>query len=915
MTFPLLQTKLFIPLNNSLLPRPSLLKILEDGQKANHRLILLSSSAGSGKTSLLSEWASYHPEEFCWLSLDDEDNEPVRFWKYFIAALQRLQSGIGQTADSLLDSPQPVPSQTILTTLLNEFVDHPKPFILVLDDYHLISNLDIHSGIAFLVEHLPPHVSLIISTRADPPLPIVRWRAHNLLTEIREANLRFSAEEASTFLNSMGLSLTREDILAIETRTEGWIAGLQLLGLALKSRTFTQDQNNLDPSPFISAFAASNQYILDYLAEEVLSHLDKGIQDFLLKTSILERMCAGLCDEVVWIPGENKDLPSITTNDSRSILNYLEHSNLFTIPLDEQHNWYRYHHLFADLLSKRLLESLSSIEIQNLHSRASHWLARNNLTDEAIRHAVLGKDFDLAASLIEPVARTMMFSGQVNILKNWIDALPETCLQSHLHLKIYLTWITLIQGICELTQEKVQETEQLVQALPSSPENNQLKVELMVVLCRFIALSGDSTQAIQIAQEVLGILPDEDVASRARIQSALAIAYGLDGDIEKAEAAFRECLELAHASGYYSLAAHTAMMVGMGNAHYGRLRESATYLQEVIDQGIQSGQKISFPAGQGYIGLASIYLEWNDLETAEKMLQQGLELCTQAGLDGIFSGLVIKARLLQAKGDLEGALNEVQSVEKNFQRKDQDTTARQVQILLAMGNVDAASRWLKPLMAMLNADPAFPKIPFLFLEFFKIILARIHLARGETDQALHLLDEVQEKAEPGKRFGHLIEVYLLKSLAFQKQNGGEINSIGRINLEKALSLAEPEGYKLLFLEIGAKIIPLLKALIRNPGTEGRLKKYATQLLAAFSNKNTTTEVPASPVPIEEIEALSQREIEILRLIGEGCSNQEIAERLFITLHTVKKHSSHIFAKLSVTSRTQAVARAHQVGLL
>lgn len=917
MTFPLLQTKLFIPTDRHLLPRPHLINLLEEGRKAGHRLILVSSSAGSGKTSLLSEWAARHPEEFCWLSLDSEDNEPVRFWKYLIAALQRVQPGVGQNAASMLESSQPVPSQTILIGLINDIVNDPKPFILVLDDYHILSSQEIHSGIAFLLEHLPHGVSLVISTRADPPLPIVRLRAHNSLTEIREAHLRFSAEEASLFLKTMGLSLSIEDVLAIDARTEGWIAGLQLVGLALKSHSITQDQTSADPHHFISAFTGSHQHILDYLAEEVLSHLDPSVQDFLMKTSILERLCAELCEEVMQGAGDHKDSSSVAPVSGRSILTFLEHANLFTIPLDEEHRWFRFHHLFADLLSSRLQDILSAGEIQELHIRASHWLAQNGWFDEAIRHALLSQNFEMAAGLIEPLARTMMFSGRVNTLKHWIDSLPDACLQSHLHLKIYAVWIVLMQGICELTQQKIQETEQLIQALPPLPENNQLKVELMVVLCRFIAISGDTSQAIRVALEALELIGENDLASRARVQSALAIAYGLDGSLEKADRAFKECLQLARTSGYYSLAAHTTMLVGLGNTHYGRLREPARYLQEVINLGTSPGQTLPFPVGQGYIGLAGIYLEWNRLDEAEELLQKGIELCRQGGLDGAFSRTVLQARLRQARGDLSGALEEIQIAEKVFERKDHDTADRQVQILLAMGNTDAASRWLPPLTSMLNADPAASRIPFLFLEVLQILVARILLARGEITQALQMLDEIQARAVHGKRFGHLIEVYALKALAFEKQNGGKMTPQALEYLELALQLAGPEGYTLLFLEMGAELVPLLEALTHHATAANGERKYAGELLTAFSARSIPGEVPAAMLaaPLEDNNELSQREIEILGLIGEGQSNQDIADHLFITLHTVKKHTSHIFSKLGVTSRTQAVARARQAGLL
>lgn len=912
MAFPLIQTKLYIPLAHHLLPRLHLIQTLEEGRYQSHRLFLISSSAGSGKTSLLSAWAAQHPGEFAWVSLDEGDNEMGRFWRYVIAAIQTTQPGFGHEASELLNSPQPVPVQTVLVALINELAKLTTRVTLVLDDYHAISNAEIHSGIAFLSDHLAPQVSLVISTRADPPLPIVRLRAHNQLTEIREANLRFSVDETATFFGTMGLHFEDADLFAIESRTEGWIAGLQLIGLALKIPTSTQVSQ--DPHAFITTFTGSNQYILEYLAEEVLSRLDTRVQDFLVKTSIAEQICAGLCAEIIGQPEGNE-------RACQAILNDLERANLFTIPLDQEHAWYRYHHLFADLLSHRLIETYSTSDIQELHCRASVWMEDNNLLDEAIHHALLGKDYEFAANIIENLARDMMYAGRVNALKQWIQALPDTCLKSHLRLKLFETWIDLLQGICDLSKQKIQETEQLIQALPPTPENNQLKVELMVILCRFIAISGDSTQAIQLANDALRVLPESDLASRARVQSALAIAYGIDGEVEQAEAAFRECFRLARISEYYSLAAHTTMMVALGNARFGRLREPARYLQELIELGAPSRQKVFYPAGQADIGLASIYLEWNNLDKAEELLDQGLTLCSQSGLDGLFSGLILKARLRQARGDFNGALEEVRSAEERFQRKDHDTANRQVQALLAIGDVETAALFIPPIKSILNADRSIQRIPALFLEGLKITLARILIANGAIEEALSLLEPVQREAERGRRFGHLIEICLLRSAALQEQGDTGIVPASLQFMKRALELAEPEGFTTLFLEMGPNILPLLHAVTRDSTASQSAIRQAGILLEAFSGKDHLLPTPANQQDKIIIERtlqdfdLSQRELEILRLIGAGYSNQDIADRLVITLHTVKKHSSHIFSKLGVTSRTQAVALARQAGLL
>ena len=920
MITPLLQTKLFVPSPRGLISRPHLVQRLEEGRRAAHALTLISSSAGSGKTSLLSEWSAHSRSLFAWFSVDSEDNDSVRFWTYLIAALQRPQPGFSQSASQLLGSPQTIPIQTILISFINELADHTRPIVLVLDDYHVISNDEIHNGIAFLLEHLPSHVGLAISTRADPPLPVFRLRAHNQLTEIREADLRFSTNEAEIFLRKvMSLNLTKDEIQALENRTEGWIAGLQLAALALRA------PSPREPHEFIASFTGSQEFILEYLAEEVLAGQSKPVQEFLIRTSILQRMCGPLCDAL--IHGEARTpIDATPLAHGHAMLEYLEHSNLFTFPQDPEHKWFRYHRLFADLLASRLHSVLSDQDINELHRNAADWLAQNNLVDEAIQHALEAKDYEKAAAFIESVARSMMFTGRVNQLKSWLKAFPEPTLHANLRLNIYRVWIDYLQGICELSEQNLQETDQLIAALPPSPENDRLKVELMVVLCRFVSLLGNSARAIRMANEALSYLPDDDLASRARAQSALSIAYGIDGQVEKADQAFRECFRLAQASKYYSLAAHTTMLVAIGMANYGKLRAPASDLQAVLDMASDAGQKVFYPAGQAYIGLASIYLEWNDLQTAEKYVEQGMELCRQGGLDGIFYGLTIRSRLRQARGDLQGALDDILTAEQTLNRKDQTTFSRQVQIRIAMGDMDGLRQLEAALMALLQTGPGRLRIPTMFFEIVKVSQIRILLAYGETGQALQLIDELQAAAEPGRRFGRLIDVYLLRAVALQRQNRGKIHNLSLENMRHALDLAEPEGYTRVFLDEGPEAAFLLRAVEQDEATPERLKKYAVTLLDAIAQETKSAASPASVnrkmggpegQPIQEglVEPLSKREVEILRLIGEGLSNQEISDRLVITLHTVKKHSSNIFEKLGVNSRTQAVARAHQLGLL
>jgi LuxR family transcriptional regulator, maltose regulon positive regulatory protein len=462
--------------------------------------------------------------------------------------------------------------------------------------------------------------------------------------------------------------------------------------------------------------------------------------------------------------------------------------------------------------------------------------------------------------------------------------------------------------------------ETMLRSLPSSPQNDTLLKEMIVILSHWVALAGNTTRAIQLSQEALGFLPEGDEAARARVFSALAIAYGSEGSVEKADAAFRECLRLARASANYSLAAHTMMRGGIWLGYYGKLHEAARLYQSIIDMGVQAGQKIFYPAGQGLIGLASIYFEWNELESAEKALQQGMELCSQAGLDEVFTGWILKSQLRQAKGDLAGALEELQALEQAFPRSDTFAlTIRQIQLELAMGNIDRASRLALPFMNWLSTEEEHVSVrpPVVVVEIVELILIRVHLAQGKIEKALEMLAELQATAEPGGRFGHLIEMYLLRALAYQKQNQGKMLAVGIESLGQALALAEPEGYVLLFAEAGPEIVPLLKGIMKDPVASDKVKKYAQKLLNIVSrkDKSATSSIEGSRLGDEMIEALTDRELDVLRLIADGLKYEEIAGTLFISLNTVRTYVKGIYGKLNVNNRSQAIAQAHEYKLI
>jgi LuxR family maltose regulon positive regulatory protein len=902
MSISLLSTKLYIPpARLNAIARSRLTEKLLTSLNQPGSFVLLSGPAGFGKTTLLSEFVAGLRWPVAWVSLDEGDNDPIRFWSYLITACESVQAEVGESAWVLLQSPQPLPIESVPSILINDFAGLAGDMVLVLDDYHTIQSETIQAALKFLLEHLPGNLHIVISTRIDPPWPLARFRARNQMTEIRAQDLRFSFGESAEFLNrTMDLNLSTEDVAALDERTEGWVAALQLAALSMKGRS--------DIAGFVKGFTGSHVYIAEYLVEEVLKSQPEDVQGFLLKTSILERLNAGLCEAITGC------------ENGQSVLMDLYRANLFLIPLDDEQKWYRYHRLFADLLTYRLKQTLQANEILKLHSLASAWLAQNDLLDEAIHHALMGKDYERAISMVERVARTMMFTGRVNDLRNWLEALPEASFDAHLYLKIYRIWIDLLQGKMDLSEPALLKMETMLRSLPPSPENNTLLKEMIVILSHWVALAGNTTRAIHLSQEALAFLPEGDQAARARVFSALAIAYGTEGDVEKADAAFRECLRLAQASANYTLAAHTMMRGGIWLGYYGKLHQAAGLYQSIIDMGVQTGQKVFYPAGQGLIGLASIYLEWNELESAEKTLQQGMELCIQAGLDEVFTGYILKSRLRQAKGDLAGAMEELQVLERAFPRSDTFTlTIRQIQVRLAMGDTEGASHLALPILDWLGSEAkhAPTKPPVVVVEMAEAILSRVYLAQGDIEKALDLLDRLEATARPGGRFGHLIEMHLLRSLALQKQNQGEAPALAIESLGQALALAEPEGYVLLFAEARPDVVPLLIGVMKDPDAPDPVKKYARKLLNILSreDKSTASLVEDTGPADEMIEPLTDRELDVLRLIADGLKYEEIAKRLYISLNTVRFFVKGIYGKLNVNNRSKAIAQAHQYKLI
>jgi LuxR family maltose regulon positive regulatory protein len=896
MAVSVLTTKLYIPpARENAVARPHLIEKLRAGVGRSGSFTLVSGPAGFGKTTLLSEFISRLQLPAAWVSLDEGDNDPIQFWTYLIRACQSILEDVGESALELFGTPQQLPDDAVPAILINDLTTHEYSIVLILDDYHVIQTASIHTGLAFLLDHLPHNLHIVVSTRTDPPWPLARYRARNQLVEIRARDLRFSVEETKQFLNhTMGLDLSLEAVAALEERTEGWAAGLQLAALSMQGRS--------DVSAFVKAFTGSHLYVAEYLVEEVLQRQPAEVRAFLLQTSILKRMNAGVCEAVTGC------------QDGGAILQSLHRANVFVIPLDNQGQWFRYHHLFADLIQSRAGQTCSQEQIAGLHTRAAIWFEHNQLIVEAVFHAFAAKNYEKAASLVDQYGQEMFFSERYKILINWLDALPIEYFRPYPRLEIYRLLIDLLEGTLDMYEQTLIEKEKLIKALPPSPQNDHLRRRALVNLSLFYAFQN-TTKAIQIAEETLAEIPEEDLHTRAYLYSVFYRAYGMEGDIEKSAAAYRESFRLAEITGQYEMISNTTKIRTFDLCQYGRLNEAAEYCQRIIDTGAQRKSKVFYPAGPCYVGLGGIHLERNNLEKAEEYITLGLEICQQGAMYGLFTGHVQKVRLLQAKGEIEEALKELQLLEQTFQRREFTFMAQKVSLLLAAGDLTTASSLVPTLLEILGVSHYARQLPLIAAEAFKLCLARIYIVQGEIEKAFQVLDEIQATVEPDKRFGRLMEVYQLRALALQKQGGGDIPSEAIACLERALELAEPAGFVTLILEEGPDLIPLLNAVIEQGTAPRPIIMHARKLLDAFGDGSKPAAVQLSIQAIGLVEGLTSREMEVLQLLAAGDSNRIIAEKLFITVRTVKKHTSNIYGKLNVNSRIQAVARARQFGLL
>jgi LuxR family transcriptional regulator, maltose regulon positive regulatory protein len=906
----LLATKLHVPgARPGFLARPRLLQRLTEGTAG--ALTLVCAPAGFGKTSLLGDWARRSRQSVAWLSLDRADSDPARFWRYVAAALDEPRPGVAQRVDALFQGGQP-PLEAVLAVLVNQLVEEPDQVVLVLDDYHLVEAAPVHDGLAGLLERLPTPLRLVLASRADPPLPLARLRAGGQLVELREADLRFSAEETAALLRTaVGPELPEAAVAALGDRTEGWAAGLQLAALSL--------QGQADISAFVAGFSGSHRFVLDYLTAEVLDRQPEPLRTFLLETSLLARLSGPLCDAVT------------RRADSQELLERAERANLFLHPLDEVRGWWRYHHLFADLLGVRLRQERPD-RVEELHRAAAAWHEAQGLADDAIGHALAAGDATWAARLIERQVDACLLRWEGATLQRWLAALPAELVDSRPRLSLAQARLALISGRLEAIEGPLDAAERGAADAADEPYEPSVgrAASMMANLPAAIALQraglahlrGDADQMMASARRALAALGEGEWMLESFTRMVLAVGEWLTGRPAEAEAALASSIAgwqaasrrvpAAAALGYHYL--------GLVQRDQGRLEAALATYREALAVAAEPDAPAPQIAGVAQVGMAGVLYERDELDAALACATDGIALCRHLVYTvPLATGLVTLARIRQHRGDQAGALDAIGEAERVQPSPEvvgllNPAPAERARLALARGEVDAAVGWARARGLGAGDEPSYPR------EREYLVLARVLLARQAPEQALGLLDRLYARAAAQGRTGSVIEVRALQALA--RAAGGD-QAGARAGLADALALAAPEGYLRVLVDEGPPMAALLRELVgrrqeRPAAADAVPRDYRARLVEAFEQAGLPVRLPVrrgGVVVTGLVEPLSARELEVLRLLAVGAPNRAIARQLVVTLDTVKRHVSNVFGKLEVANRTQAVARARELGLL
>ena len=900
----LIATKLYVPKpRRGLVARPALLERLRHGDAA--RLTLVSAPAGFGKTTLLAEWlgeARGDGRRVAWLSLDRSDRDPASFWTYMVAALDTAVPGLGSEASQLLSS-VPVATDLVLTTLLNELAAAPGELWLVLDDYHLVDHHELGHDVTHLLEHLPPHVHVVLSTRADPDLPLARWRVRRELVEIRAADLRFTSGEAAAYLQTAtGRDLTAGEVEILEERTEGWIAALQLAALSIQGRQ--------DVSTFIDQFAGTDRYVVDYLVEEVLDHQPEPVRSFLLQSAVLDQLTGTLCDAVTG------------RTDGAAVLVALERANLFLVALDDRREWYRYHHLFSDVLRARVLAEQPE-QVPLLHQRASQWYERHDLVEDSISHALAARDFDRAAHLMELAVPTIRRHRQEVTLHGWLTALPRETVRASPVLGLCYGSMLMAAGELEAVEPWLAGAERALADVPDGAAPGWADTDDVRTLPSTIAMyraalaqaRGDAAGTAQHARRALDLAAPDDHLARGGAAGFLGFAEWATGEVSRALKTFSQAVASLQAAGNVVDALSGTVVLGDLWLAAGRPSAARRVCAQALALAQAQGVPVARATAELHVALSEIDVQVGDLVSAKQHLVTAAALAERAPMtESRYRWFVAQALLARAEAEPEVAVQLLNQAERlyrpGFFPDVRPVPALRARIWIAQGLLSEAADWARDRGVSVTDEVCYLG-EFDHLTLVRLLLAR-HRAHHDTDaldQATDLLHRLCAAAETAERAGSLLEIRLLQALA-QDARGHRRQGLETLTL--ALGLApEPEEHTRLFLNEG----PPLAFLLRAAGCDGVVGKQARRLLRGGPPPDVSAPNPGRRGSESPGESLSERELQVLRLLDSELTGPQIARELFLSHNTVRTHTQHIFTKLDVTNRRAAVSRARERGLL